>query len=220
MPSAAPPSAPSTRPSRTSNAIFMAMFRLSMSARPHRWSWLGAAGSTRPRKYSPRVNVIPDSRLRRPQARQLARRGMTGSKGLDRAGLAFSQNRGDVAFKHLLNQIEGIHDLADLRDVAVAKRVKNRDVELHDPVVAALAEEHANMRRDLVAFRDNDGHVVAHAGIAGVDGLPHLPDLGLAMAVAQMRQDIDRRVGDEIDVVAAAGQCALDAAGIIRIEQI
>src|ERR1035437_8254002 len=72
----------------------------------------------------------------------------------------------------------------------------------------------------IVAECDNDGHLVAHAGIAGVDGLPHLPDLGLAMAVAQMRQDIDRRVGDEIDVVAAAGQCALDVAGIIRIEQI
>ena len=35
-----------------------------------------------------------------------------------------------------------------------------------------------------------------------------------------MRQDIDRRVGDEIDVVAAAGQGALDIAGIERLEKI
>jgi len=40
-----------------------------------------------------------------------------------------------------------------------------------------------------------------------VDGLPHLPHLGLAAAVAQMRQDIDRRVGDEIlvDLLRSAG---------------
>src|SRR5437879_9138107 len=68
--------------------------------------------------------------------------------GLYLAGSGVGQNRADVAFKQLLNQIEGIHDLADLRDTAVAKRVKRRDVELHDAVVAALAEEHANNRRD------------------------------------------------------------------------
>src|SRR6266851_8803539 len=110
------------------------------------------------------------------------------------AGSGVSQNGADVAFKQLLNQIEGIHDLADLRDTAVAKRVKSRDIELYDAVVAALAEEHANDRRDLVAFGNDDRHLIAHAGIAGVDGFPHLSDLGLAVAVAHMRQDIDRRV--------------------------
>ena len=35
-----------------------------------------------------------------------------------------------------------------------------------------------------------------------------------------MRQDIDRRVGDEIDIVGAAGQRALDVAGIEDIEKI
>jgi adenosine/AMP kinase len=53
-----------------------------------------------------------------------------------------------------------------------------------------------------------------------MDGLPHLPDLGLAVAVAHMRQNIDRRIGDEIDVVAAARQRALDIAGIKFIEKI
>src|ERR1700694_2452315 len=110
-------------------------------------------------------------------------------------GFLVGQIRDDVAFEHLLNQIERIHDLADLRDTAVAKGVKDRDVELHDPVVAALAEEGPDNRRDLVAFGDKDRHLVAHLGIAGVDGLPHLPDLGPAVAVAHMRQDIDRRVG-------------------------
>ena len=56
------------------------------------------------------------------------------------------QHRGDVAFQHLLHQVEGIDDLADLRDAAVAKGVENRHVELHDPVVAALAEERADIR--------------------------------------------------------------------------
>jgi hypothetical protein len=44
--------------------------------------------------------------------------------------------------------------------------------------------------------------------------------LGLAVAVAEMRQDIHRRVGDEIDVIAAAGQCALGIAGIEHFEKI
>src|SRR5260370_35872372 len=130
------------------------------------------------------------------------------------AGFGVGQNRADVAFKQLLDQIEGIHDLADLRDTAVAKRVKRRDIELHDAVVAALAEEHANIRGDLVTLGDDGRHLVAHAGTAGVDGSPHLSDLGLAVAVAQMRQDIDRRVSEEIDVLAATGQGALDIAGI------
>jgi hypothetical protein len=53
-----------------------------------------------------------------------------------------------------------------------------------------------------------------------VHGLPHLPDLGLAAAVAHMGEDIDRRVGEEIDVVAAVRQRALDIAGIECVEKI
>jgi hypothetical protein len=40
------------------------------------------------------------------------------------------------------------------------------------------------------------------------------------MAVAHMRQNIDRGVGDEIDVIAAEGQRARDIAGIEHIEKI
>ena len=50
--------------------------------------------------------------------------------------------------------------------------------------------------------------------------LPHLPDVVLAVAVAEMRQDIDRCVGEKIDVVAAERQGALDIAGIERVEQL
>ena len=45
--------------------------------------------------------------------------------------LALGQHRADVTFQHLLHQIEGIEDLADLRDPAVAQGVKRREVELH-----------------------------------------------------------------------------------------
>ena len=86
--------------------------------------------------------------------------------------------------------------------------------------LAALAEEHANARRHPVLLGDQERHLVAHVGIAGVDGSPHRADLGLAAAVTEMRQDVDRRVGDEIDVVVAARQRALDIAGIERLEKI
>src|SRR3984957_5778705 len=146
-----------------------------------------------------------------------AERPIRGSNG---AGRGLGQNRGDVAFQHLLHQIEGIQDLAYLRDASVAKSVKRRHVELHDPVIAALAEEGADMRRDLVALGNRAGQFIAHAGIAAVDGAPHLAEFGLAMAMAHMRQDIDRRGGDEIDIVGAARQRALDVAGIERVEKV
>src|SRR4030088_80219 len=57
--------------------------------------------------------------------------------------LPAGQHRRDVALQHLLHQVEGVDDLADLRNAAVAKGVEGRDVELHDPLVAALAEEYA-----------------------------------------------------------------------------
>ena len=53
-----------------------------------------------------------------------------------------------------------------------------------------------------------------------MDGLPHRPELVLAAVVAHMRQDIDRRVGEELDIIGAAGQRALDVAGIEHFEKI
>ena len=47
------------------------------------------------------------------------------------------------------------------------KRVEGGDVELHHPLVAALAEEHPDVRRDLVALGDQDRHLVAHARNSG-----------------------------------------------------
>jgi hypothetical protein len=73
---------------------------------------------------------------------------------------------------------------------------------------------------DLVAFGDQDRHLVAHLGIAGVDGGPHLPQRGLAVAVAHMRQDIDRGVGEEIDIVGATRQRAFDVSGIEDLEKV
>jgi len=52
-------------------------------------------------------------------------------------GVACRQDRGDVAFKHLRDQVECIHDFANPRDAAIAKGIERRDVELHDAVVAA-----------------------------------------------------------------------------------
>ena len=58
-------------------------------------------------------------------------------------------------------------------------------------------------------------------GIAGVDGpSTSRRSACLAAAVAHMRQDVDRRVGDELDVVGAAGERAFDIAGIVDLEEI
>ena len=48
---------------------------------------------------------------------------------------------------------------------------------------------------------------------------PHLPHFRLAVPRAHMRQDVDRRVGEEIDVVRAVRQRALDIAGLEIIER-
>ena len=130
------------------------------------------------------------------------------------------QIRDDVAFQHLLNQVERIHDLANLRDAAVTKGIESRDIELHDPVVAALAEEHPDIRRDPVALGDEESALRSACWNSGLDGLPHRPEFVLAAVVAHMRQDIDRRVGEEIDIIGAAGQRALDIAGIENFEKI
>ena len=53
-----------------------------------------------------------------------------------------------------------------------------------------------------------------------MDRLPRLPHLGVAVAVAHMRQDIHRRIGKEVDVVGAARQRALDIAGVEDLEKI
>ena len=87
-------------------------------------------------------------------------------------------------------------------------------------LIEPLAEERAKMDRDPVVFGDDEGHFIAHAGIALVNRLPHVPDVVLAPVVAEMRQDINRRVGEEINVIAAKRQRPLDIAGIKGLDQI
>src|SRR5216683_4343980 len=101
--------------------------------------------------------IIPGLRREAHPRCAIAHRGMTGcwrprndEAYLDLVRLAAGQHRGDVAFEHLLDQVEGVDDLPDLRDAAVAQRIESRDVELQHPIIAALAEEHPDMRRDLV----------------------------------------------------------------------
>jgi hypothetical protein len=72
----------------------------------------------------------------------------------------------------------------------------------------------------LVALDDQHRHLAAQLGIAGADRVPHLAHFGLAAAVAHMRQDVDRGVGEEFDVVGAALQRRFDVAGIQDVEKI
>jgi myo-inositol catabolism protein IolC len=51
-------------------------------------------------------------------------------------------------------------------------------------------------------------------------GFPHLPEVGLAVVVAHMRQDIDRRIAEKFDIVGAAGRRPLDISGRKHIEKI
>ena len=67
---------------------------------------------------------------------------------------------------------------------------------------------------------DEDRHLAAHLGITGVDGGPHRPHRFGAAAVTHMGKQIDRGVGDELDVVGAARQRGLDIAGIVDFEEI
>ena len=110
----------------------------------------------------------------------------------------------DLTFQHLLHQVVGIDDLADLRHLAVAESVEHGHVDLNDAVVAALPEEHAQIGRDRVALGDDLRHLVADLGVALLHGAPELAKLLLAVAGAHVRQHIDRRVGEEVDVVGAA----------------
>src|SRR5581483_11299218 len=105
-----------------------------------------------------------------------------------------------------------VHDLANLRDAPSGKRIKGSDVELHGALAAPLDQKGANMDRDLVALRENDRDMIPHARVAAVDRCPHLPDFIFPAATTQMRQDVDRRVGEKIDVGAAIRHRALDVA--------
>jgi hypothetical protein len=53
-----------------------------------------------------------------------------------------------------------------------------------------------------------------------MNGFPHFPELGLAVAVAHMRQDIDGRVAEKFDIVGTAGQRSLDIAVGKHVEKI
>ena len=98
------------------------------------------------------------------------------------------------------------------------KKIGN--VKLHDPLVAPLGEISAKMDRDLVVLGGDERHLVAHAGIALVNRLPHLPDVVLAAVMAEMRENIDRRVREKLDIVAAKRQRPLDVAGIKSLDQL
>ena len=76
------------------------------------------------------------------------------------------------------------------------------------------------IRGDLVALGDQHRHLAAQLGIAGEYRIPHLAHFGLAAAVAQMRQEVDRGVGEEFDVVGAARQRGFDVAGIQGVEKV
>ena len=130
------------------------------------------------------------------------------------------QERGDVAFEQLLDQIEGVDDFPDMADLAVAQRVEASDVELHHALIDVLAKEHADERSRLVAIDDQHRHLAAQLRIASPDRLPHLAHFGLAAAVAHMRQDVDRGVGEELDVIGAARQRGFDVAGIQGVEKV
>ena len=58
----------------------------------------------------------------------------------DIAGLAGQHSR-DVTLQHLLHQIEGIQDFADLADPAVAQGVKGGEVELQDRLFRRLRKK-------------------------------------------------------------------------------
>src|SRR3954451_4642900 len=74
--------------------------------------------------------------------------------------------RADLTFQHLLHQIVGIDDLADLHHLAAAESVEHGHVDLNDAVVAALPEEHAQIGRDRVALGDDLRHLVADLGVS------------------------------------------------------
>jgi hypothetical protein len=76
------------------------------------------------------------------------------------------------------------------------------------------------MRGDLVALRHKIRQFMPHVGVTGVNDLPHLSNLGLAVTMAEMGKDVDRGVRDEIDIVAAASQRALDVAGVKGAQEI
>jgi hypothetical protein len=61
---------------------------------------------------------------------------------------------------------------------------------------------------------------MAHVGVAGVNDLPHLSNLGLAVTMAEMGKDVDLGVGDEIDIVAAAVEGPIEVAGVKGAQEV
>src|SRR5882757_560643 len=227
IPSAAPPRVPNAKPNRASNAIFICSSCPQTALRcvtegAARFNGVGDyVLAVAPTALSFRDGApAPDLRCAsstRPGTTNRKISGMTAALDLFRLP---GQHRADVPLQHLFDQIEGVDDLPDLGDQAVAQRGEGGDVELHHAPIAALAEEHANKCSYLVTFGDQNRCLPAHLGISGVNGSPHLAHRGLALAVAHMRQQIDRGVGGEFDVVGAARQRAVDVAGIKHFEEI
>ena len=107
-----------------------------------------------------------------------------------------------------------------MRAMRPSRRVRTPRGRTARPGRSRACEEQAKQRRDLVALCDKFDDFVAHFRVALVDSLPHRAHLGLAAMRTEMRQDVDRRGGDEFDIVGAARQRALDVAGVVRGEQV
>src|SRR5579872_1522015 len=196
MPSVAPPTAPNTRPSKANSAIFM--------------------------KLDPETEAGPLF------GRSNALKGSTTAcvKSAGPASVLLyvllcsgGDLRDEILLHHLLDKIKRVDDFSNLDDLAVAKRKEAGDVKLHDPFVEPFGEESAKMHRDLVVFGGDERYLVAHARIALMNGLPHLPDVVLAAVVAEMRQDIDRRVGENVDIIAAKRQRPFDISSVKCLDQ-
>src|SRR3954452_14641147 len=82
-----------------------------------------------------------------------------------------------------------------------------------------LPEEHAQISRDRVVFGDDLRHLVADFGVSLLHGAPEFAELLLAVAGAHVRQHVDRRVGEEVDVFGAARQRGLEIAVRDGVEQ-
>jgi len=73
--------------------------------------------------------------------------------------------------------------------------------------------------RDFVALGDDLRCLVPDLRIARPDRPPELAQLVAAVTRSHMRQHVDRGMGEEVDILGAAGQRALDVAAAEGFEQ-
>ena len=97
--------------------------------------------------------------------------------------------------EHLLDEIERIEERAVHEDAAVAQGEEFRDLEMHDAVVVALASRQTNC---VVATLSPSTAInlisYFRLGIALLLGPDRLGEPVLAVLVAEMRKQFDRRV--------------------------